>query len=338
LGFENRKIVLSGIGHYFPETIIDNSFYNDLDIGSDSQWIEERVGIKERRSVLSLEEIKALRRGEITREDLVRAGRIMPIEKMVKNAWLLATRRAGKQPYAIDTVILGTSIPDWHIPANACAVAASLGLECAAFDVNSACASFVVDLHVARALLLAKAAATVAVFNAERYTTGVNYTDRTSCILFGDAASAAILDTNPGARGLQLIDTIIDSSPAEYDKVQFPVGETFRQNGGAVQKFAITKSVETTQTILERNNLTPKDLRYLITHQANLLMLQNTYDRLGLTPEQRAFNVDTKGNQGACGAATVLSSVWDGLKPGDNVVVVVVGSGLTWGAALFRAC
>lgn len=332
------RIVLTGMGHFFPATVLDNKFFDDLDIGSSTEWINERVGIQERRSVLQREDIVRLRRGEVTRAELVAQGRVMTMAEMSRDAWRIAKERAekGGRTLNVDQVISGTSVPDWDIPANACSIAGALGIEAAAFDVNSACSSFVVNLHVARGLLEAGAAKTAAIFNAERYTTRVDYTDRSSCVLFGDSAAAAVLETAPDARGLELIDTVVRSSPAGYEHVRLPEGGTFSQNGQAVQKFAVTKTVAITHEIFERNNIKQDDLAYFIGHQANYRMLTYACQKNGIDENRHLYNVNTRGNQGGSGAPTVLSTHWDRYKPGDYIVVAVVGSGLTWGAALFR--
>lgn len=333
------RIVLTGMGHWFPDTILDNPFFDALDIGSSAQWIDERVGIKERRTVMTRQDIMDLRRGLITRAELVAQGRLMTMAEMAKEPWLMAksrSERAGGST-ALDQLIAGTSVPDWDIPANACSIAGKLGLNCAAYDVNSACSTFVVNLHVARSLLLAGQAKTVGVINAERYTTRVDYTDRASCVLFGDSASAAILEASDTAQGLELIDTIVHSDPSGYEHVRLPDGGYFSQNGQAVQKFAVTKTVIITLEILERNGMTKSDIGYFIGHQANFRMLDYACQKNGIGEDRHLYNVNVKGNQGATGAPTVLSEHWGRYKKGDIVVVSVVGSGLTWGAALFRA-
>jgi 3-oxoacyl-[acyl-carrier-protein] synthase-3 len=332
------RIVLTGAGHFFPETVLDNRFFGALDIGSSAEWIDERVGIKERRSVLAHEDILRLRRGEVTREQLVKEGRIMTMAQMAKEPWAMAMGRVDKggRKVAVDTLISGTSVPDWDIPANACSIAAKLGLECASYDVNSACSTFVVNLHVARALLLSGASQAVGIVNAERYTTRMDFTDRSSCVLFGDSAAAAVLEASPDAPGLELIDTVVHSSPIGFEHVRLPDGGTFSQNGQAVQKFAVTKTVAITHEILEKNGVTPDDLAFFIGHQANYRMLTYACQKNGINEDRHLYNVDLRGNQGAAGAPTVLSTHWDRYTAGDWIVVSVVGSGLTWGAALFR--
>jgi len=175
-----------------------------------------------------------------------------------------------------------------------------------------------------------------AIFNVERYSTRLDFKDRKSCILFGDSAAASILEVSDDAPGLEVMDTIVHSTPSGFNQVKIPDGGHFDQNGAAVQKFAVTKTLEVTHEILERNKLKIKDITWFIAHQANLRMLTYAAEHLGVPPSRHLYNVDVRGNQGGAGAPTVLSSNWERFKRGDLIVVPVVGSGLTWGAALFK--
>lgn len=334
---QKQKIVITGMGHFFPETVLDNEFFDSLDIGSSAEWIDERVGIKSRNSVLTREDIVRMRHGQVTRDELFRSGRIMSIASMVRDPWVMARSRAGYQADpSVDMIICGTSVPDNDIPANACAIARELNLAGTAFDINSACSSFVVNLHSARAFGLSGAASHMAIFNPERYSTRMDFSNRASCVLFGDAASCAFVETGEGKRGLEVIDTVLHSDPQGFDYIQIPDGGFFSQNGKVVQKFAVTRTVNVTHEVLERNGMHLSDITYFVGHQANYRMLESACARNGITDEQHLYNVNVRGNQGAAGAPSVLSSHWDRFKPGDIIVVSVVGAGLTWGAALLR--
>ncbi len=335
----NKKpsIIITAMGHYHPENNLPNSFFDGLDIDSDANWVFERTGIESRRSVLNPDDIVALRREQTTLHDLRKEGRVTPIADLAEKAWdTLKGRTAPNATENIDMLICGTSVPDFDIPANACSVAAKIGVECLSFDVNSACSSFVTNLHVASSMLQSGAHHKAAIFNPERYSLRMDYRDKRTCILFGDGCSAALLDTTEGAKGLELIDTVLHSEPSKYEMITIPVNGYFDQNGKAVQKFAITRTIDITKEILARNDMTTTDLTYFAGHQANLRMVSSAADRLGLRPEQHLFNVDKLGNQGAAGAPAVLSMNWSRFRPGDVVAIAVVGSGLTWGAALFR--
>ncbi|MBC7661357.1 MAG: ketoacyl-ACP synthase III [Chitinophagaceae bacterium] len=332
-----KSTYLHAMGHFHPETVVPNSFFDTLDIGSEESWIEDRTGIRSRRSVLAIEDIADLRWGRKTLQQLRQEGRVLSIADFATEAWkCLITRYPDLDPKTIDTLICGTSIPDFDIPANACTIAAKLGWSCLSFDANSACSSFVLDLHVARQMISTGAQKTMAIFNPERYSLRMDYTDRNSCILFGDGCSAAILSSEHRPGSLRVVDTLLYSDPSGCDLVKVPEGQCFSQNGKAVQKFAITRTIEVTEQILARNDLSPKNVKYFTGHQANLRMITSAADRLGIATDHHLHNVAELGNQGAAGAPSVLSMNWDRFEKGDLIVLAVVGSGLTWGATILE--
>jgi 3-oxoacyl-[acyl-carrier-protein] synthase III len=332
-------LYLTGIGHYHPQNRIPNGFFESLDIDTNDDWITERTGIRERRSVLNIETISAIRHGKTTVAALRKDGAIEPIETGAIPAWSIARERARIPHDQIEfaNIICGTSIPDWSIPANACVIAAKLGINGTCFDVNSACSSFVVNLHVLQNLASTSGQRHLIV-NPERYSLAINFSDRASCVLFGDGTALAVLESSDQdvSGSLRLIDTVIHSDPSGYEAVTVATNECFQQNGRVVQKFAVSKTVAITQELLSRNNMTVSDLTYFTGHQANLRMLESAVDKLGLPQERHIHNIETYGNQGAAGAPTVISMNWERFKSGDYVAVAVVGSGLTWGAALFQ--
>jgi 3-oxoacyl-[acyl-carrier-protein] synthase-3 len=325
------------MGHYFPENVLDNAFFDILDIGSAGDWIKDRVGIESRRSVLSPEMVMDLRHGRTTREKLKSDGLIESIASMSEKAWKVATGRAHVILDNIDTVIGGTSVPDDDIPSSGCVVAAQIGLErIRGFDVNSACSTFVVQCHVMRGLMKSGLTKEGAIFCTERYTTRVDYSDRRNSILFGDSSIAAVIssDERPGA--LQVIDSLVESAPSGWEHIHLPDGKFFHQNGAAVQKFAVTKTIAAAQDILARHQLTANDAHWFIGHQANYRMLVSAMEKMGVPDSRHLYNVVDRGNQGACGAPSVLSQNWDRYKKGDYIVIAVVGAGLTWGSLLLR--
>ncbi len=331
----DKKVVITGLGHFHPPNLIENSFFSQLDIGSDSQWVAERTGINSRCSVLSPEDLLSLRRREKSLRCLREEGRVMTIAQMGKSAWKCLEQRDAEGLHQLEALSCGTSVPDFDIPANACTIAAEIGAQCFAFDVNSACSSFVVNLHIAKSMIQSGSLKKMALFIPERYSLRLDYTDKSSCVLFGDGCAAATLQLD-GSSGFELIDTIVTSSPEKHNLVQIPTDGYFYQNGKAVQKFAITKTIAITHEILEKNQLSIGDIDYFVGHQANLRMLSSAAKKLGFSDSQHLFNVDTYGNQGGAGAPSVLSMNWDQFKSGDLIVVSVVGSGLTWASALLR--
>lgn len=330
-------VTITAMGHYHPPHLVENAFFDKLEIDSDAHWVVERTGIESRASVLTKDEIIALRYGRTTVAEIRAKGQFESIADFGAKAWEnLRSRFTNVDLASIDTLICGTSVPDFDIPANASTIAARIGLQGLSFDTNSACSSFVTDLHVARGLLTSGLQKKVAVVNPERYSLRLNYSDRASCILFGDGCAMALCETDPKARGLRVLDTLVVSDPSGCEMITIGVDQAFQQNGRAVQKFAITKTVDVAREIVERNNFQLTDLSYFVGHQANLRMVSSAAERLGLQPHQHLFNVDRLGNQGAAGAPAVLSGHWQQFKTGDLIVVAVVGSGLTWGAALLQ--
>jgi 3-oxoacyl-[acyl-carrier-protein] synthase-3 len=325
------------MGHYFPENIVDNDFFDQMDIGSAADWIKDRVGIEARRSVLTREHILDIRYGRTDRQKLKDAGQIESIASMAEKAWKVALTRALVVHDSIDTVIGGTSVPDDDIPSSGCVVSAQIGLErVRAFDVNSACSTFVVQSHVMRGLIQSGLTKEGAIFCAERYTTRVDYSDRRNSILFGDSAIAAIVSSTPKEGALRVVDSLVESAPSGWEHIHLPDGKFFHQNGAAVQKFAVTKTIAAAQDILARNNLSTGDAHWFIGHQANYRMLVSAIEKMGVPASHHLYNVIDRGNQGACGAPSVLSQNWDRYKKGDYIVIAVVGAGLTWGSLLLQ--
>ncbi|MCC6668558.1 MAG: ketoacyl-ACP synthase III [Polyangiaceae bacterium] len=321
------KLYLHAVGHFHPENVIDNRFLEELEIGTTDEWILERVGIRERRTVLPLDYIRSTKNADL------RVGQEAALYSNVetgRRAALVALERAGLAPGDIGMVVAGGCCPEMQIPAEACRIAHALGLEVPAFDLNSACSSFGAQLH-----LLASMAGLpryVLVVNPENTTRAVSYADRATAVLWGDGTSAAIVSSEVPARA-RVVETTLASSPAGAGSVVIPRFGHFTQDGGAVQRFAI----KTTQACLEallpgaRARVEKTGGRvHFIGHQANLLVLESVARRAGIGWDEQWHNVIQFGNTGAAGAPIVLSQHWDQLKAGHSVVLAVVGSGLTW--------
>jgi 3-oxoacyl-[acyl-carrier-protein] synthase III len=334
-----KKTFITSMGHLVPKTELTNDFYETLDIDTTADWISSRTGIESRKSVLEKETILDLRHKRTTIRDLHVENKLPTLATMAAPAWdMLTSRKPSITKDSIDLVLCGTSVGDWEIPAAACVIAGELEISGAAFDTNSACSSFVADLHVSRGLIGIEAHSSAAIFNIERYTTRVDYSDRNSAVLFGDGATVAHIQASdePIPGSLEVIDTVMHSDTKGYHLVGIPMFQMFRQNGAAVQKFAVTRTVEVTKEIMKRNQLDPDNVSYFIGHQANLRMLKSAVTKLGIDTPKHLHNVSTNGNQGGAGAPCVLSENWEKLNKGDLVIVSVVGSGLTWGATLLK--
>tara|TARA_Y100000991_G_scaffold214160_1_gene201300 strand:- start:711 stop:1724 length:1014 start_codon:yes stop_codon:yes gene_type:complete len=332
------SVFITGIGHELPKEKINNDFFEELNIGSSSSWILDRTGIAHRYSVLSKQNIIDLRHDRTSYLKLRSDNLIPSIASLSSTPWKKALSVAYpscQDDFQPDVLISGTSVPDYDIPANASSIARELNFSSLCFDVNSACSSFLSGLLVADSLLKSGNYQNASIFNVERYSTRMNYKHKNNCVLFGDGATACLLETG-SRQGLKIKDIVVKSDASGLDAVLIPYGSYFSQEGAKVQKFAVTKTCEMTKHIMERNKLKAADIRYFVGHQANYRMLQSVVDKLGFDEEQHLYNVHKYGNQGAAGAVSVLAENFGVFQKGDLVLLTVVGAGLTWGGVLFE--
>jgi 3-oxoacyl-[acyl-carrier-protein] synthase III len=339
-------LYLHSVGHYHPENVIDNGFLCSLDIGVDLDWVEERVGILERRTTMSLDYIRQTRNAD-TRA--AAEASTTSTGAMARQAAGMALQRAGLEASAIKMVIAGGCSPEMLIPAEASRVAAVLGIPAVTFDISAACSSFVAQIHFVSQIRPETLPDYVLIMNIETFTRTINYGDRKTAVLFGDGAAAAIVSPRvPSAT--RIMRSSFQTDPSGQDQITIPAGGHFAQDGNRVQMFAIRKTAETVEQISlaaacdhqgERRPdqrtqlpLEPR-LEYFIGHQANLRVLEAVCRRLQLAPEQHLCNVRGFGNCGAAGAPSVLSQNWDALGA-CAINLAVVGSGLSWGG--LRIC
>ena len=327
-------LYLHSVGHFHPDNVIDNEFLCSLDIGVDPGWVEERVGILERRTTLSLDYIRQTRNVD-TRA--AAEGSTTSTTEMARQAAELALQRACLQPSAIQMVIAGGCCPEMLIPAEASRAAAILGIEALAFDVSAACASFVAQVHFLAQMKEESLPDYILVLSVEAFTRAINYSDRQTAALFGDGATAAILSPRISS-ATRILCSSFHCDPSGQDQITIRAGGHFAQDGHRVQMFAIRKTVETVEGIStshSRGNGSGEPGEYFIGHQANLRMLEAVCRRLNLSPQNHLSNVERFGNCGAAGAPSVLSQKWDTLGP-CAINMAVVGSGLSWGG--LRIC
>jgi 3-oxoacyl-[acyl-carrier-protein] synthase III len=324
------ELFLHGLGHFHPENVIDNPFLESLGIDTTDQWIMERVGIRTRRTILPLDYIRKTRNA---RPEEARAVALYTNAQTAAKAAELAIQRAGIEKNQIGLVIAGGCSPDHTIPAEACIIANELGLSVPAYDISSACSSFAVQLHQLRSMRPETLPDYILVVNAENNTKIVDYSDRRTAVLWGDCTSAAILSPRKPSR-FALTYSTIASDPSGWDKVMIPTGGKFFQNGQAVQGFAIRKTISTLRQL--RDHVQNPERFYFIGHQANRTMLQSVCERAEIADDRHFFSVDEFGNCGAAGAPSTFSMNWGRFQKGDEIGVVVVGSGLTWGGLYFE--
>ena len=326
----NLMLYLHSVGHFHPDNVIDNHFLEGLDIGTSDQWITERTGIRSRRTVLPLSYILETRNRDPRAAD---GASLYTNAETGCRAATVALQRAGLKNSDIGLVIAGSSSPRTSAPAEACMIAHALGIEAPAMDINSACSTFAVQFHVLAHLDPAVLPDFVLVVTPENLTRVVNYTDRNNAVLIGDCTSAAIVSARvPGRASIR--HTLHKSDPQGWNKVVIPAAGHLVQDGSAVQNFAIRKTVSIIEELRQHCCRAP----YFIGHQANLLMLRSACSRAGVAPESHLYNVDRYGNCGASGAPSVLSENWERFVPGDELLIGVVGAGLTWAGMMMQFC
>ncbi len=317
------QLYLHGLGHFHPENVINNLFLEKLDIGTNNEWIIERVGIETRRTVLPLDYIKETRNQD-TRAAVEAA--TYSNAATGKLAAEMALKNAGVTADQIGLVIAGGCSPDVVTPAEACTIAAELGIEANAFDLNSACSSFGSQMHFLAMMQPELLPDFVLLVSSENNTRTINYNDRNTAVLWGDGTSAAVVSPRVPSRARAIFSSLT-SSPQGWEKVLIPRLGHFDQEGATVQTFAIKRTIKCYREIVKDF---PDRQVYLVAHQANLRMLESVCTRCEIAADRHLFNVDRFGNTGAAGAPTVLSQNWQQFQPGDIVALVVVGAGLTW--------
>ncbi len=325
-----QRAKISALGTWTPPRLLTNADLEKM-VDTSDEWITSRVGIKQRHIVEP---------GMATSHMAVEAARLCLAER-------------GIDPAEVEVIIVGTVTPDMLFPATACLVQDRLRAKGAwGFDLSAACSGFVYALQMGAKLIESGAQKKVLVIGADTMSSIIDYTDRATCVLFGDGAGAVLLE--PAADGeLGMIDFHheIDGSGAcalfmpGGGSLHPPSHETIdkkmhyvHQDGQAVYKFAVRKMVEATETVLTRNGVTGADLGCFIAHQANRRIITGTADRLGLAADKVIINIDRFGNT-TCGTIPLAMETarQEGhLKKGDLILIASVGAGFTVGAALMR--
>lgn len=322
------RAAVTAVGHFLPETRLTNADLERM-VDTSDEWIRTRTGIAERRILREPGKATAYMATQAARE-------------------ALAARGLG--PDEVDLIVVATVTPDMLFPATACLVQAELGATNAwGFDLSAACSGFLYALHTGAQFIESGRHRRVLVIGADKMSAIVDYTDRTTCILFGDAAGAVLLeptDEDVGlvdyvarvdGRGAELLHMKAGGSlhPASHATVD--AGWHYaRQEGKQVFKFAVTGMAEAAAAIMDRNGLAAEDVRYLVPHQANLRIIDATAARMGLARDRVMVNIDRYGNTTAATLPLCLYDWEADLRPGDNLVLAAFGGGFTWGAALLR--
>jgi 3-oxoacyl-[acyl-carrier-protein] synthase-3 len=317
-------------GSGLPSRILTNADLSKI-VDTTDEWITERTGIKERRIADP---------GEATSDLSTQAAR-------------QALERANLRPDQLDAIVVATCTPDHLFPSTACLVQKNLGIPaCMAFDVSAACSGFIYGLAVVNGLIATGVAKTVLLIGADTLSRFTDWTDRGTCVLFGDGAGAVILGAAEGPSDLLSLHLSADGSKGSV--LEIPGGGSrhplanpeeaqaypplIKMEGKEVFKHAVTRMVEAAVAALEKAALSPQDLTLLIPHQANLRIIDAVAKRVNI-PDERVFrNVQKFGNMSA--ATTIIAldqSIAEGkVNRGDLVELIAFGAGLTWGAAVLR--
>ena len=320
------RAVVVGVGHYLPARVVPNAeFEATLDTSDD--WIVSRSGIERRHFAAE---------GEATSDLATRAAEA-------------ALADAGLEADALDAIIVATSTPDLTFPAVATMVQAKLGMTRGfAFDLQAVCAGFVYGMANANALIAAAAAQRVMIIGAETFSRILDWTDRSTCVLFGDGAGAVILEAQPGTGTIEdrgILSTDLHSDGAQKDILYVDGGVSttgeagcLRMQGKEVFRHAVEKLAHTARTAIERAGVTASDIDWIVPHQANLRIIRGTANKLGLPMERVVVTVADHGNTSAASIPLALSvGVARGqIKPGDLIVTEAIGGGLAWGAVVLR--
>jgi len=319
------RAVVIGSGHYLPERIVPNAEFEQI-VETSSEWIVARSGIERRHFAAE---------GEMTSDLAAHAARA-------------ALADAGITANELDALIVATSTADLTFPSAATMVQAKIGMMGGfAFDVQAVCAGFIFAMAQANALILSGQAKRVMVIGAETFSRLMDWTDRTTCVLFGDGAGAVILEAQTGAgsardRGILACDLNSDGRHRELLYVDGGVSTGtvghLRMEGKEVFRHAVEKLAQTAQNALEKAGLDSGDVDWIVPHQANIRIIQGTAKKMNLPMENVVVTVQDHGNTSAASIPLALSvaRARGQIKTGDLIVTEAIGGGLAWGAIVLR--
>ena len=323
------RVGIAGTGSYTPERVVPNAYFEEY-LDTSDEWIVQRTGIRQRRFASE---------DQATSDLAVEAARG-------------ALEDSGIRAEDLDLIVLGTLTPDYLLPSAACLVQEKLGARNAgAFDCNAACTGFLTALHTAECFIAAGRARRVLAIGAEKLSSFVDFQDRSSCIIFGDGAGAAVLTPFDECGQGEILRTTLGSDGTGYDYIHMPgggakrpasaetlaAGEHFiRMRGREVFRFAVTYMSDLIRDMLEGHD--PDELTLIVPHQVNRRIIDAALDRLEMTDEKVAINIQDYGNTSAATVPIALDEAnrQGRIDKGKLVVLVAFGAGLTWGATLLR--
>ena len=324
-----RTVSIIGTGSYVPERVLTNAELEKL-VETSDEWITSRTGIKERRIAAE---------GENTSD-------------LASKAALAAMENAGITAEEIDLILVATGTPDMFFPSTACFVQTKIGAKNAAcFDVSAACSGFLYAIEIAQQFITSHTYDTILVIGAEKLSSIVDWTDRNTCVLFGDGAGAAVLQHRSGGHGV--ISTFMGSDGRLSEILQIPGGGSrfpvskenadqrlncIKMNGKETYKHAVNSMLDAATRALADANIKASDLACIIPHQANLRIIEAIASRMDLPMERFVINLDRYGHTSAAAVAIALDEAnrTGRMQVGDYVLLVVFGGGLTWASSVIQ--
>mgnify|MGYP003406593847 CR=1 FL=1 len=319
---------ITAVGKYVPDFVLSNQVLETM-VDTNDEWITSRTGIKERRIL----------------QDKTKGTSFMAIKAAED---LIA--KTGLDPKEIDLVIMATTTPDLPVAATGVYVATQIGATNAfAYDLQAACSSFLYGLSTATSYIESGRYKKVLLIGADKMSSIIDYTDRATCIIFGDGAGAVLVEQNTEGLGFQ--DEILksDGIGREFLKIEAggsllpPSEETIKnkqhfvhQDGKTVFKYAVSGMADVSEQIMKRNNLSHDDINWLAPHQANKRIIDATANRMGLSEEKVLVNIHHYGNTTSATLPLLLADFENQLKKGDNLILASFGGGFTWGAIYLK--
>ena len=319
---------ITAVGAYVPDYVLSNEVLESL-VDTNDEWITSRTGIKERR--LLKEE------GKGTSFLAIRAAQNL-IEKI------------NLDPAEIDLVIVGTTTPDMPVASTSVYVASQIGaVNAFAFDLQAACSSFLYGMSTAAAYIESGRYKKILLIGADKMSSIIDYTDRATCIIFGDGAGAVLFE--PNAEGLGLQDEFLRSDGIGRDFLKIEAGGSIMpasqdtidqrkhfvfQDGKTVFKYAVSGMADVSEKIMKRNNLSHDDINWLVAHQANKRIIDATSSRMGLDESKVLINIERYGNTTSATLPLLLSDFESKFKKGDNLIFAAFGGGFTWGSIYLK--
>lgn len=325
---KNIYAAITAVGSYLPEYVLTNQELSKM-VDTSDEWIMTRVGIKERR---------------------ILKGEGLGSSDMGAKAVQQLLEKSGTKPEEIDLLVCATVTPDHPFPATSNIICDKVNIRNAqSFDVNAACSGFMFALDLASKYVETGSKKKVIVVGCDKMSSITDYTDRSTCVLFGDASAAVLLE--PTSEPMGVMDTNLHSDGFGRHNLQMKAGGSVKpashatidarehfiyQEGQAVFKHAVSKMADVAAEIMERNNLASEDIAWLVPHQANLRIIEATGNRMGIPKDKVMINIDKYGNTTTATIPLCLCELEHQLKKGDNLILAAFGAGFTWGSVYIK--